>query len=158
MATDARQASDQQQNRLRGIAQNDQDAASDILRIEVQASGVDDRTYALTNFAALITTGIPDPANYVLHVTRCLDAGCSADEVIGTMVAITPNVGMVKMVAAAPFVAAALDIDVGTGDGGQRGDRFAREGSGAGAGTGAGAGAGAGAGTSGGGSGASGGS
>jgi alkylhydroperoxidase/carboxymuconolactone decarboxylase family protein YurZ len=146
MAADARQASDQQQDRLRGFAQGDQGAVADMIRIEVAASGIDARTHALCNLASLITTGLPDPANYVLHVARCLDAGCSADEVIGTMVAITPNVGMIKMVAAAPLIAAALDIDVPTpGDGGGAGGRFQRGGADAGAGASAGAGAGAGA-------------
>jgi alkylhydroperoxidase/carboxymuconolactone decarboxylase family protein YurZ len=139
------QASDQQRDRLRGMARNDQDAVADLIRIEVAASGIDARTHALANLASVITSGIPDPANYVLHVTRALDAGCSADEVIGTMVAITPNVGMVKMVAAAPLIAAALDIDVPAGAGAgdaERGDRFGRAGEGAGAGQGAGAAAG----------------
>jgi alkylhydroperoxidase/carboxymuconolactone decarboxylase family protein YurZ len=138
MAADARQASDQQQDRLRDLAQGDENAVADVIRIDVAASGIDERTYALTNLACLITTGLPDPANYVLHVARCLDAGCTADEVIGTMVAITPNVGMVKMVAAAPLIAAALDIEVGTPGNGDRTDRFGR--SGAGSDTGAGAG------------------
>ena len=125
MATNAGQARDQQREQLRQMASGDQDA---VLRIEVQASGIDDRTDALTNFAALVTSGIPDPGNYVLHIARCLDAGCSSDEIIGTMVAITPNVGMTKMVAAAPHVAAALDIDLGlAGDDRERGDRFQRD-------------------------------
>lgn len=139
MAGETRQASDQQSDRLRGMAQGDQGAIADMIRIDVAASGIDARTHALTNLASVITTGIPDPANYVLHVARCLDAGCSPDEVIGTMVAITPNVGMVKMVAAAPLLAAALDIDV---PGGERGERFGRAGEGAGQGAGQGAGAG----------------
>src|SRR4051794_34865476 len=86
MAGEARQASGEQRDRLRDMAQNDEDAVADIVRIEVAASGIDARTHALTNLAAVITSGVPDPANYVLHVTRALDAGCSADEVIGTMV------------------------------------------------------------------------
>jgi alkylhydroperoxidase/carboxymuconolactone decarboxylase family protein YurZ len=128
MAADARQASDQQRDRLQGMAQGDQDSIADAVRIDIAATGIDDKTYALTNLASLITTGIPDPANYVVHVMRALDAGCTADEVIGTMVAITPNVGIVKTIAAAPLLAAALNIDVPAGDE-EGGGRFDRSGS-----------------------------
>jgi alkylhydroperoxidase/carboxymuconolactone decarboxylase family protein YurZ len=138
MAADARQASDQQRDRLRGMAQGDEGAIADVVRIDVAAAGIDDKTHALTNLASLITTGIPDPANYVVHVMRAMDAGCSADEIIGTMVAITPNIGMVKTIAAAPFLAAALNIDVPSG-GEEGGGRFDRSSSQTGAGARAGA-------------------
>jgi 4-carboxymuconolactone decarboxylase len=117
MATaEGRQVSDQQRDRLQRTAQNDEDTVADIVRFEVAATGVDERTAALANVAALITSGIPDPANYIVHVTRALDAGCSADEIVGTLFAITPNIGAMKTVMAAPLLAAALGIDTDSGD------------------------------------------
>jgi alkylhydroperoxidase/carboxymuconolactone decarboxylase family protein YurZ len=119
-----------------------ENAVADAIRIEVAASGIDARTHALTNLAAVIATGVPDPASYVLRVARAMDAGCSADEVIGTLVAVTPNIGMVKMTAAAPLIAAALNIDVAAGNGGGDGGRAGGGGGGGGAGEGGAAGAG----------------
>jgi 4-carboxymuconolactone decarboxylase len=122
--TEAAQTTDQQRDTLRNIAQNDEGALAALIRVEVdeniEASGLDARTYALSNLAVLIATRAEAPS-FVLHVARALAAGATPDEILGVMTAVAPNVGLPKIVDAAPRIAAALDIDLGLLDGGDGG-------------------------------------
>lgn len=113
---DQNEITDEQRDNLRDVAQSDQDAVNALLRLEidenVEASGLDARTYALANIAVLVATRANAPS-YVLHVARAVDAGATPDEIVGIMTAIAPNVGVPKVVDAAPRVAAALGVDLG---------------------------------------------
>lgn len=123
--TEAAQTTDQQRDRLRNIAQGDEDALAALIRVEIDeniaASGLDARTYALSNIAVLIATRAEAPS-YLLHVARALAAGATPDEVLGVLTAVAPSVGLPKIVDAAPRIAAALDIDLDlVGGGGETG-------------------------------------
>jgi 4-carboxymuconolactone decarboxylase len=124
--TEATQVTDQQRDRFRGMARGDEGDLGAVIRMEVDeniaASGLDARTYAMTNIAVLIATRAETPS-FMLHVARAIAAGVTPDELLGVLTAVAPNVGIPKVVDAAPRIAAALDIDVGAGDGGAGGGR-----------------------------------
>jgi alkylhydroperoxidase/carboxymuconolactone decarboxylase family protein YurZ len=119
------QTTDQQRDRLRDISESDDSAIADLVAIRV-AEAVDDsdldaKTFALVNIAALAATG-GDDASYLLFTRAALDAGASGDEVIATLTAIGPNVGVFRMVAAADPLATALGIILAAQNGGSRGE------------------------------------
>ena len=89
------------------------------LRAEWQRkSGLDDRSYALVKLAALIALDAP-PASYLWQVSNALDAGASPADLVGVLIAIAPQVGGPKIVAAAPelMVALGLSLPPGPDDG-----------------------------------------
>ena len=76
-----------------------------------EASGLDVRTYALVNVAALIALDAA-PASYIWQVGLALDAGVTAEEILALLIALNPVVGSAKIVAAAPELALALGVDI----------------------------------------------
>jgi alkylhydroperoxidase/carboxymuconolactone decarboxylase family protein YurZ len=61
--------------------------------------------------ATLIAIDAP-PASYVAQVAFAAEAGVTADEIIGVLVAAAPQVGIPKVVAAAPEIMLALDLSL----------------------------------------------
>ncbi len=80
----------------------------------LQASGLDPRTYAMVSLAALVASGA-DPASYGFQVQRAIEAGVIGDELVSLLVALNPTVGNVRTVAAAMAIADALGIEVASG-------------------------------------------
>jgi alkylhydroperoxidase/carboxymuconolactone decarboxylase family protein YurZ len=105
------------QQALAGLAIGDPNllAAGLELRAEWQAkSGLDDRAYALVKLAALIALDAP-PASYLWQVSNALDAGATPADLVGVLVAIAPQVGGPKIVAAAPELMVALGLSLPPG-------------------------------------------
>ena len=75
-------------------------------------SRLDARTHALTQVAALVAVDAATPS-YLDPVDEARAAGASDDEIVGTLVALLPVVGIARIVSAAPKLALALGIDVG---------------------------------------------
>ena len=99
---------------FRGVAQHDPTVLEGLLqaRIENQAaSGLDGKTYALANIAALIALDAA-PASYVWQVGVALESGVTPEEILGLLVGLNPVVGNARIVAAAPEIALALGIDL----------------------------------------------
>jgi alkylhydroperoxidase/carboxymuconolactone decarboxylase family protein YurZ len=71
---------------------------------------LDDRTAALVGVAALVAVGAP-PGAYPASVEAALAAGATVDDVVGTLVAVAPIVGLVRLVAATAPLALALGYD-----------------------------------------------
>ena len=97
-----------------GIANHDPDVLAQRVRSNVEnidASGLDPRTYSLVNVAALIALDAA-PASYIWQIGLALEAGVTTDEILGLLVALGPTVGNAKVVAAAPEIALALGIDL----------------------------------------------
>src|SRR5690242_5480997 len=89
---------------LRGVSEGDAPLLEKLLSMQLEnleASGLDARTYALVKVATLIAVDAP-PASYVAQVAFAREAGVTADEIIGVLVASAPQVGIPKVVAAAP--------------------------------------------------------
>jgi len=85
------------------------------LRAEWKAkSGLDARSYALVKLAALIALDAP-PASYLWQVSNALDAGATPEDLIGVLIAIAPQVGGPKVVAAAPELMVALGLSLPDG-------------------------------------------
>jgi 4-carboxymuconolactone decarboxylase len=82
------------------------------VRAEWEArSGLDARSYALVKLAALIALDAP-PASYLWQVSNALDAGATPEDLIGVLIAIAPQVGGPKLVAAAPELMVALGLSL----------------------------------------------
>jgi 4-carboxymuconolactone decarboxylase len=85
------------------------------LRRELQdRSGLDDRTFALVKIAALIALDAP-PASYLWQVGNAIDAGATPGELLGVLRAVAPQVGLPRIVAAAPELMVALGLALPTG-------------------------------------------
>jgi alkylhydroperoxidase/carboxymuconolactone decarboxylase family protein YurZ len=76
-----------------------------------QASGLDPRSLALVKIAALVAIDAP-PASFMWQVGEALDAGARARDILGVLTAIAPQVGMPRVVAAAPEIMLALDLEL----------------------------------------------
>ena len=74
-------------------------------------SGIDLRSHALLRIAALIAIDAAPPS-YMSAVEAGLRAGASYDEMVGTLIAVMPIVGVARVVSAAPNLALALGYDV----------------------------------------------
>ena len=84
-------------------------------RTEFQVrSGLDSRSYALVKIAALIAMDAP-PASYVWQVANALQEGASAEDILGILIAVAPQVGGPRIVAAAPEIMVALGLTLPDG-------------------------------------------
>jgi alkylhydroperoxidase/carboxymuconolactone decarboxylase family protein YurZ len=80
------------------------------LRQELQErSGLDPRVFALVKIAALIALDAP-PASYLWQVGNAIDAGATPAELMGVLRAVAPQVGLPRIVAAAPELMVALGL------------------------------------------------
>jgi 4-carboxymuconolactone decarboxylase len=74
-------------------------------------SGIDPRSHALLRIAALIAVDAAPPS-YMSAVEAGRDAGVTDDEIVGTLIAVMPIVGVARVVSAAPNLGLALGYDV----------------------------------------------
>jgi len=79
-----------------------------------QESGLDARSFSLVKIAALIALDAP-PASYLWQVGNALDSGCTPEDLMGVLRAIAPQVGLPKIVAAAPELMVALGLTLPDG-------------------------------------------
>ena len=77
----------------------------------VEVSRLDAKTHALVRLAAALAIDAA-PSSYQSAVEPALAAGAGIDEIVGTLIAVAPTVGMVRVVSAAPELALALGYDV----------------------------------------------
>jgi len=99
---------------LNALAHGDPDvlAAGLEIRADWEAkSGLDARSYALVKVAALIALDAP-PASYLWQVANALEVGATPEDLIGVLIAIAPQVGGPKLVAAAPELMVALGLSL----------------------------------------------
>ena len=75
----------------------------------LENTGLDARTFALAKIAALIALDAP-PASYAWQVANALDDGASAEDILGVLRAVAPQVGGPRVVAAAPEIMLALGL------------------------------------------------
>jgi alkylhydroperoxidase/carboxymuconolactone decarboxylase family protein YurZ len=97
---------------LRGVSVGDAPLLERLLAMQLDnltASGLDPRSYSMVKLATLIAVDAP-PASYVAQLAFAREAGVSTEEVIGVLVAAAPQVGIPRVVAAAPEIMLALDL------------------------------------------------
>jgi len=100
--------------RLRRLAVHDDHLIQSMLAIppgHVEASAVDSKSCALVRLGALVALGAPC-VSYQWGVQWALAAGATADEIVGTLMAVAPITGVARVVAAAPEFALALGYDI----------------------------------------------
>jgi alkylhydroperoxidase/carboxymuconolactone decarboxylase family protein YurZ len=74
-------------------------------------STLDPRSFALVKIAALVAIDAP-PASFIVQVTAALASGATPRDILGVLTAIAPQVGMPRVVAAAPEIMLALELDL----------------------------------------------
>ncbi len=102
---------------LAALALGDPDLLAEGLEVRAEwkdRSGLDRRGYALVKLAALIALDAP-PASYLWQVGNALEAGVTPEDLIGVLIAIAPQVGGPKVVAAAPELMVALGLSLPEG-------------------------------------------
>jgi 4-carboxymuconolactone decarboxylase len=106
------EVSDDTRSILDGLAHGDPDLLATGLELRADwraKSGLDGRSYALVKLAALIALDAP-PASYVWQVANAIAEGATPEDLVGVLVAVAPQVGGPKVVAAAPELMVALGL------------------------------------------------
>lgn len=78
---------------------------------DLEPGGLGPRGFALVNIAALVAIDAP-PASYVRQVGAALDAGVTPRDILGVLAAVAPQVGLARVVAAAPEIMVALGLEL----------------------------------------------
>lgn len=102
---------------LTALTMGDPDLLAEGLELRAQwkdRSGLDRRSFALVKLAALIALDAP-PASYLWQVSNALEAGATPEDLIGVLIAIAPQVGGPRLVAAAPELMVALGLSLPDG-------------------------------------------
>ena len=105
---------DDHRERLRRLAVRDESLVEAVLSNEPanrEQSGLDPKTHALVRLTATVALD-PGQPSYQHAVDRALAAGATADEVVGTLVAMMSLTGIPSAVSAAPKLGLALGYDV----------------------------------------------
>ena len=74
-------------------------------------SGLDARTFALVKIATLIALDAP-PASYAWQIANAIEEGVTAEDFLGVLKAIAPQVGGPRVVAAAPEIMLAMGLAI----------------------------------------------
>ena len=99
---------------LRSLALNDEGFLEEVLGMghdTVEASRLDKKTHALVRLGAAFAIDAA-PSSYQSTIDMALAAGANVDEIVGTLIAVAPTVGVARVVSAAPELALALGYDV----------------------------------------------
>ncbi len=83
-------------------------------RANATLAGIDPRSHALLRIAALIAIDAAPPS-FMSAVEAGLEAGASYDEIVGTLIAVIPIVGVARVVSAAPNLGAGARLRRGRG-------------------------------------------
>ena len=100
------------QQALHGLSTGDVaalDAAVGLRESFRESTGLDGRTFGLVKIASLIALDAPQ-ASYVWQVANALDEGATPEDILGVLRAVAPQVGLPKVVAAAPQIQLALGL------------------------------------------------
>ncbi len=102
------------QETLRRLALNDERFVEAVLGMgggTVEDSRLDHKTHALVRLAASFAIDAA-PSSYQANTEMALAAGADIDEIVGTLIAVAPTIGLARVVSAAPELALALGYDV----------------------------------------------
>lgn len=111
------EVNDETKGVLGALAQGDPDLLATGLELRADwkaKTGLDGRSYALVKLAALIALDAP-PASYVWQVGNALAEGATPEDLLGVLIAIAPQVGGPRLVAAAPELMLALGLTLPDG-------------------------------------------
>jgi alkylhydroperoxidase/carboxymuconolactone decarboxylase family protein YurZ len=116
MSTDpstSTQVSENARKLLTGLAVGDGDVLElvGLQESEREATGLDTRAFAVAKIAVLVALDAP-PASYMFQVTNALANGVTPEDILGVLLAIAPQVGLPRVVAAAPELMFALGLSL----------------------------------------------
>jgi 4-carboxymuconolactone decarboxylase len=110
---------------LQMLGEGDMSVVDTLMRmtgVSVEESGLDPKTFMLVRIAALTTLDAP-PASWLVNLGGAGGAGITPGQVVGTLIAIAPAIGTVRIVSAAGNIVRALGLataiaeDTGNGSG-----------------------------------------
>ena len=99
---------------LRSLALNDErflESALGMGHDTVEVSRLDKKTHALVRLGAAFAIDAA-PSSYQSTIDLALAAGANVDEIVGTLIAVAPTIGIARVVSAAPELAIALGYDL----------------------------------------------
>lgn len=99
---------------LRSLALNDERFVDSVLGMShdtVQVSRLDPKTHALVRLGAAFAIDAAS-SSYQSTIELAFAAGASVDEIVGSLIAVAPTIGLARVVSAAPELALALGYDV----------------------------------------------
>lgn len=102
---------------LKGVSAGDLsflENAVGLREANLEATALDSRSFALVKIAALIALDAP-PASYAWQVANALAEGVTPEDLLGVLVAIAPQVGGPRIVAAAPELMLAMGLALDEG-------------------------------------------
>jgi hypothetical protein len=102
------------QQTLRRLALNDEGFVESVLGMghdTIEASHLDPKTHALVRLGAALAIDAA-PSSYHATIDFAEAAGAGVDEIVGTLIAVAPIIGLARVVSAAPDLALALGYDV----------------------------------------------
>ncbi|MGN6243228.1 MAG: carboxymuconolactone decarboxylase family protein [Motilibacteraceae bacterium] len=105
--------SDEVRFALAALSAGDADilAAVGVQEAEREASGLDARAFALVKIAVLVALDAP-PASYIWQITNAMANDVPAEDILAVLRAIAPQVGLPRVVAAAPEIMIALGLNL----------------------------------------------
>ena len=102
------------EEQLRRLALHDERFIESLLAMNLTDSdtcGLGPKTHALVRLGALVALG-GAPVSYQWTVAAALDAGATAEEILGTLIAVAPVSGIARVVLATPDVALSIGYDL----------------------------------------------
>jgi 4-carboxymuconolactone decarboxylase len=99
---------------LAGIAAGNLDVLEDAVGLRErnrELSGLDRRTFALVKIATLVALDAP-PASYAWQIANAVEEGVTAEDFIGLLSAVAPQVGGPRIIAAAPEIMLAMGLAI----------------------------------------------
>ena len=99
---------------LSGIAVGDTDVLETAIGLREfgrEATGLEGRAYSLVKIAALIALDAP-PASYAWQIANALEEGATAEDILGVLRAVAPQVGGPRVMAAAPEIMLGLGLSL----------------------------------------------
>ena len=99
---------------LRRLALNDERFVDTVLGMggdNRAPSPLDQKTHALVRLGAALAIDA-SPSSYQATIGPALAAGATVDEVVETLIAVAPMIGIARVVSAAPELALALGYDI----------------------------------------------
>jgi 4-carboxymuconolactone decarboxylase len=104
--------SDDTHQKLSGISAGNLEVLEEAVglrELNREGSGLDARTFALVKIATLIALDAP-PASYAWQVANALEEGATAEDFVGVLRAVAPQVGGPRVIAAAPEIMLAMGL------------------------------------------------
>jgi 4-carboxymuconolactone decarboxylase len=99
---------------LRRLVLHDERCIQSVLGIHlnpIEAAGLDPKTQALVRLGGLVALGAA-PGSCHWAAEAALDTGATAEDVVGTLVAVAPICGLARVISATPEVALAIGFDL----------------------------------------------